>query len=81
MLDNLYLVKMQKRGQGNDRMMISHSLKNAFGLKALGYFTRAATLTEHCWLGLSGSESESCYHVDFSPHKSRLSGTIIEETV
>lgn len=81
MLDNLYLVKMQKKGWGNDRIMISHSLKNAFGLKALGYFARVATLTEHCWLRLSGSESESCHHVDFSLHKSRLSGTITEETV
>lgn len=78
MLDNLYLVEMQKRGWGDERIMISHSLKNSFGLKALGYFTRVATLTEHCWLGLSGSES--CYHVDFSLHKSRLSGTITEET-
>lgn len=54
MLDNLYFVKMQKKeeGEGNDRIMISHCLKNVFGLKILRYFTRVATIT----VSIAGSD-------------------------
>lgn len=84
MLDNLHFVKMQKKErQGKKQQNNNITLpKECFWPENIKIFYKTYHHhSEHCWLGLSLSETEICYHVDFSLHKIRLSGIVSKQKV